>query len=52
VMCTISLRFLVSKTRYSVWLFISRASPQFLDAASSPILQPQANSRENQDLRI
>src|ERR1700733_6776436 len=28
VMCTISRRFLVSKTRYSVWLFISWASPQ------------------------
>src|ERR1700733_6445826 len=27
VMCTISLRFLVSKTRYSVWLFIAEFSP-------------------------
>src|SRR5580692_5777273 len=32
VMCTISLRFLVSKTRYSVWLFITVTSPQRLDA--------------------
>jgi hypothetical protein len=29
---TISFRFLVSKTRYSVWLFISGISPQLLDA--------------------
>src|SRR5579863_4120428 len=46
VMCTISLRFLVSKTRYSVWLFIQGLSPQFfLDAESSTVPQMQANER-------